>query len=351
MRVQRLEGALKRLHHLDGLDVVYRVNGDGSLCRTISRDIMRLVLRVLAVRVLLRLLASLVVAASLGRPVGGSSQAHWSSLRACHFLQARSDVCWHSRERKTIGQVFPHLHEAEGGALLFSLLDDAHVLLPVDFSPLRSAQVMETPREDDVEGVDQSVRGWRELHGRQVGGRLCEEYRVAGQSFLSHSLVAGSTQAHLLPATSAKGCQRFGGPRGRADMHPLSANPVVIGTSIDGHLRMLGPDVDETFPARPCDASLVADSCAARPLVCRLSSAARSIARVRCHRNTSDVQQPPPIWMLRVLHAGCVQLGSWYERPTQGVPLDLEQCIHGFRRLQVVDVAVLDKIWLSGGFL
>ena len=67
--------------------------------------------------------------------------------------------------------------------------------------------------------------------------------------------------------------------------------------------------------------------------------------------NTSDMQQPPPIWMLRVLHAGRVQLGSWYERPTQGVPLDLEERIHGFWRLLVVDVAVLDKIWLSGGCL
>ena len=33
-------------------------------------------------------------------------------------------------------------------------------------------------------------RGWRELHGRQVGGRLCEEDRVARQCFLLHSRVA-----------------------------------------------------------------------------------------------------------------------------------------------------------------
>ena len=128
-------------------------------------------------------------------------------------------------------------------------------------------------------------------------------------------------------------------------------HPVVIGTCIFGHLRTLGRDVEEALPARPCDASLVADSCAARPRVCRPSSAARSIARVGGHRNTSDVQQPPPIWMLRVLHAGCVQLDSWYERPTQGVPLYVEERIDGFRRLQVVHVAVLEKIWFSGGFL
>ena len=240
MHVQRLDGALKRLHHLDGLDVVYRVNGDGSLCRTISRDIMRLVLRVLAVRVLLRLLACLIIAASLGRPRGGSLKAHWGSLRTCHFLQARSDVFWHSRARKSSsGQVFPHLHVAEGGALLLALLDDAHVLLPVDFSPLRFAQVMETPREDDVEGVDKSVRGWREVHGRQVGGRLCEEYRVACQSFLSHSVVAGSTQAYLLPATSAQGCEHLGGQRCFADVQAFSANPIVVGQRVARHLDIL----------------------------------------------------------------------------------------------------------------
>ena len=55
--------------------------------------------------------------------------------------------------------------------------------------------------------------------------------------------------------------------------------------------------------------------------------------------------------MLRVLHAGCVQLGSWYEWPTVSVPLDLEERIDAFGRLQVVDVAVLEKIWFSGGFL
>ena len=83
----------------------------------------------------------------------------------------------------------------------------------------------------------------------------------------------------------------------------------------------------------------------------RLSSAARSLVRLGCHRNTSDVQQPPPIWVLRVLHAGGVQLDSWYERPTGGVTLDIEERMHGFRSLQVVDVAMLDKIWLSGGCL
>ena len=232
-----------------------------------------------------------------------------------------------------------------------ALRDDAHVLLPVDLGPLRFAQVVETPREDDVEGVDKSVRGRRQLHGGQVGRRLCEEYRVACECLLLHRRVAVSTQAYLLPATSAKGCEHFGGPRCLSDMHPFSANPVVIGTSIDGHLRTLRRDVDEAFPADPCDASRVADSCAARARVCRLSSAARSLVRLGCHRNTSDVRQPPPIWVLRVLHAGCVQLDSWYERPTGGVTLDVEERIHGFRRLQVVDVAMLDKIWLSGVFL
>jgi hypothetical protein len=52
--------------------------------------------------------------------------------------------------------------------------------------------------------------------------------------------------------------------------------------------------------------------------------------------------------MQRMLHAGCVQLGSWYERPARGVPLDAEELLHGLRRLQVVDVAALEKNLSSG---
>ena len=48
------------------------------------------------------------------------------------------------------------------------------------------------------------------------------------------------------------------------------------------------------------------------------------------------------------MDAGCVQLGSWYERPARGVPLDVEERVYGLRRLQVVDVAVLEKKLLSG---
>ena len=48
-----------------------------------------------------------------------------------------------------------------------------------------------------------------------------------------------------------------------------------------------------------------------------------------------------------MLHAGCVQLGGWYERPPRGVALDAEQRVHGLQRLQVVDVAALEKRLLS----
>ena len=60
------------------------------------------------------------------------------------------------------------------------------------------------------------------------------------------------------------------------------------------------------------------------------------------------MQQPPPIWVFRVLHAGSVQLFNWNERPTGGVTLDLQERMHGFRRLQIVNVAMLDKINLFG---
>jgi hypothetical protein len=56
------------LHHLDRLDVVYRIHGDGSLCRVISRTVAMLVLTLFVIRVLLGCIAGLVVAAGLGGP-------------------------------------------------------------------------------------------------------------------------------------------------------------------------------------------------------------------------------------------------------------------------------------------
>ena len=55
--------------------------------------------------------------------------------------------------------------------------------------------------------------------------------------------------------------------------------------------------------------------------------------------------------MQRMLHAGCVQLVSWYERPARCVPLDAEERVNGLRRLQVVNAAVLEKELLSGVLL
>ena len=52
-----------------------------------------------------------------------------------------------------------------------------------------------------------------------------------------------------------------------------------------------------------------------------------------------------------MLHAGCMQLVSWYERPARCVPFDTEERVNGFRRLQVVNAAVLEKELLSGVLL
>jgi len=52
-----------------------------------------------------------------------------------------------------------------------------------------------------------------------------------------------------------------------------------------------------------------------------------------------------------MLHAGCVQFGSWDERPARGVPLDLEERVHGLWRLQVVDTAMLEQSMLASVFL
>ena len=74
-------------------------------------------------------------------------------------------------------------------------------------------------------------------------------------------------------------------------------------------------------------------------------------ARVGFHRNAFDVQQPPPLRMQRMLHAGCAQLVNWYERPARCVPFDAEERVNGLRRLQVVNAAVLEKELLSGVLL
>ena len=112
-----------------------------------------LVSTVFVIRVFLGCIAGLVVAAGLGGPRGRSLKMRWGSLRAVDLSRARRDVFWYSHARKSSGrQVVPHLRVAEGRALQFAFLDDAHVLLPVDACPLRFAQVVETPSEDGVEG-------------------------------------------------------------------------------------------------------------------------------------------------------------------------------------------------------
>ena len=75
--------------------------------------------------------------------------------------------------------------------------------------------------------------------------------------------------------------------RGRAG---FSANPIVVGTSVNGQLRLPGGDVDEAIPASPHDARFLADSGAARPFFCRFSSATGSSFRAGFHRHTFDVQ-------------------------------------------------------------
>ena len=138
-----------------------------------------------------------------------------------------------------------------------------------------------------------------------------------------------------------QGCEHLGCQRCFADVQAFSANPIVVGTSVNGQLRLPGGDVDEAIPASPHDAVLVASSGAARPFVCRLSSAARSTVRVGFHRNAFDVQQPPPLRMQRMLHAGCVQLVSWYERPARCVPLDAEERVNGLPVRSAVEYAII----------
>ena len=76
-----------------------------------------------------------------------------------------------------------------------------------------------------------------------------------------------------------------------------------------------------------------------------------STVRVGLYRNASDVQQPSPLRIKRMLHAGCMELVSWHEWPTRCVPLDIEERVDGLPRLQVVSVAVLQEDELSGGLL
>ena len=111
-------------------------------------------------------------------------------------------------------------------------------------------------------------------------------------------------------------------------MEPLSSNPIIVRASIDRQLRFCCRYVDEAFPASPHVKILVTNSGAARPLVCGVGIAGTLAARTAFHRNAFDMQQPPPFRMHRVLHAGRVQLGDWYERPALGVPIHVEQRLH-----------------------
>ena len=52
-----------------------------------------------------------------------------------------------------------------------------------------------------------------------------------------------------------------------------------------------------------------------------------------------------------MLHAGRVQIVSWYERPARCLQLDAEERVNGLRRLQVMNAAVLEKELLSGVLL
>ena len=136
------------------------------------------------------------------------------------------------------------------------------------------------------------------------------------------------------------------------NVQTFSATPVVIRTSVYGHLRLFGSEVLEAIPASPNKVVLVADSGAARACVvtgrrvasksiCKLRNIAVWFFCERFHRHPSDVQQPTPIGMRRMLHAGGVELSNWNERPARHVAVDVEERVHEFRRLQIVNVAVL----------
>ena len=51
-----------------------------------------------------------------------------------------------------------------------------------------------------------------------------------------------------------------------------------------------------------------------------------------------------------MLYAGRVQLRKWDQRSAPGVALYIQESMHGLRRLQVVDVPVLEERLRSGAF-
>ena len=103
-------------------------------------------------------------------------------------------------------------------------------------------------------------------------------------------------------------------------MYALSADPIVVNTSVHWHLGLLGGNVLETVPATPNMPIRVSDASATRSGVGRLSNAAGDVIRDAWH--ASAVQQPSPLWMQRMLHAGSVQLFDRNERPTSFVSLN-----------------------------
>ena len=46
-----------------------------------------------------------------------------------------------------------------------------------------------------------------------------------------------------------------------------------------------------------------------------------------------------------------MQLLMWYERPALSVAVDVEEHVHGLRRLQIVNAIMLDKGMMPGVFL
>ena len=96
-------------------------------------------------------------------------------------------------------------------AALFTLPNDPHVCIPVNYSPFCMFQIMHISCEDGRKRIDQGVRWRRQFHGRDVGRRLRQENGVAGQSTFLQCGIAACSKAHLLHATPTDRSEHLGG--------------------------------------------------------------------------------------------------------------------------------------------
>ena len=181
------------------------------------------------------------------------------------------------------------------------------------------------------ESTSESHGGGSSREGTSAG--LSEEDCVACKGPLLQGGVAVLSQAHLFHATAAKGGEHCGGRRSFPDVLALPADPVVVGTGVEGELRRLASDVHKARPANPDQCVRISYPRTIWPRLGRLRSAAQQGAvflRGRCW-DAAHMQQPSPVRVFWMLHAARMQFRQRNERSSFGVSVDAQELVDSLR--------------------